>query len=89
MEDFADVAKARAAYQKFAEALNAGRAVLERAGVTDPPVIPEFDLVFRKLDPAARRELYAALNRTEALSPADAIRIWQPLMRRAFGTPKV
>ncbi|HTA46678.1 MAG TPA: hypothetical protein VK789_29745 [Bryobacteraceae bacterium] len=89
MDDFADVAKARAAYKVFAEALSAGRGIIQRAGVAAPPPIPDFDIVFRKLNSEMRRELYAALGQAEAISPADAIRIWQPLIRRAFGQPRV
>lgn len=89
MDDFADVARARAAYQTFAGALTAGRNILQRAGVAEPPPIPEFDEVFRKLTPPMRRELYESLGKTESISPAEAIRIWQPLIRRAFGQPRV
>lgn len=88
MDDFADVAKARAAYKTFADALRAGRGILERAGVPDPPPIPEFDTVFRKLDAEMRRDLYAELGRNESIGPAAAIRIWQPLIRRALGRPE-
>lgn len=85
MDDFADVARARAVYKVFADALHAGRAVLQKAGVAEPPPIPEFDAVFRKLTPELRRDLYAELRNRETITPADAIRIWQPLIRRAFG----
>ena len=88
MDDFADVSKARASYKTFAEALQAGRVLLQRAGVPDPPPIPEFDLVFRRLTPQMRLELYAELRKTSVIGPAESIRIWQPLIRRAFGQPK-
>jgi hypothetical protein len=88
MDDFADRAKARAAYQIFSDAMHAGRDILRRAGVPDPPPIPEFEKVFRRLTPEMRAELYAQLRSMETLAPADAIRLWQPLIRRAFGQPK-
>ena len=89
MDDFADVARARAAYKVFVEALSAGRNIIQRAGVADPPPIPDFDVVFRKLNPEMRRGLYDALGKAEAINPAEAIRIWQPLIRRAFGQPRI
>ena len=89
MDDFADVARARAAYKTFSEALSAGRTIIQRAGVPDPPPIPDFDVVFRKLNSEMRRELYQELGKAEVIGPADAIRIWQPLIRRAFGQPRV
>jgi hypothetical protein len=89
MDDFADVARARAAYKTFAEALSAGRTIIQRAGVPAPPPIPDFDVVFRKLNSEMRRDLYEALGKADPVSPAEAIRIWQPLIRRAFGQPRV
>ena len=89
MDDFADVARARAAYKIFTEALSAGRAILQRAGVAQPPPIPDFDVVFRKLNSEMRRDLYQELGKAEVISPAESIRIWQPLIRRAFGQPRV
>jgi hypothetical protein len=86
MEDFADVARARASYTAFADALNAGREIMRRAGVPDPPPIPDFDAVFRRLDAGARQELYAALRDKEIPAPVEAVRIWQPLLKRAFGS---
>jgi hypothetical protein len=86
MEDFIDVAKARASWNAFVEAMHAGREIMMRAGVPDPPPIPEFDAVFRRLDTAARKELFAALRNQEASNPAEAIRIWQPLLKRTFGS---
>src|SRR5215472_1868552 len=59
MDDFADVAKARASYKRFVEAMKAGREIMQRVGVPDPPPIPEFDVVFRRMSPAMRKELYA------------------------------
>lgn len=88
MDDFADVARARAAYKTFADALTAGRSILQRVGVTEAPPIPEFDVVFRRLTPEMRQELYSELATKEQVSPAEAIRIWQPLIRRAFGQPR-
>lgn len=88
MDDFADVARARAAYKTFVEALTAGRSIIARAGVPDPPPIPDFDTIFRKMTPGIRRELYAELANKDALTPAEAIRIWQPLIRRAVGQPR-
>ncbi|MDE3194991.1 MAG: hypothetical protein KGN84_01505 [Acidobacteriota bacterium] len=87
MEGFADVAKARATFKVFAEAVSAGREIMRRAGVADPPEIPSFDAVFRRLSPESKQELYAAIAEKEELGPADAIRIWTPFIRRAFGAP--
>ena len=86
MEDFDDVAKARASYKVFKEAMTAGREIMRRAGVPDPPPVPDFDLVFRRLNARARADLYAALPDTGTLKPADAIRLWQPFIRRASGS---
>jgi hypothetical protein len=85
MEEFSDIAQARASYKAFVEALKTGREIMRRAGVVDPPPIPEFDVVFRRLTPDLRAQLYAALREKDSTSPAEAIRIWQPLIRRAFG----
>jgi hypothetical protein len=68
--------------------MHAGREILRRAGVVDPPPIPEFEKVFRNLTPELRAELYARLRDVETLAPAEAIRLWQPFIRRAFGQPK-
>jgi hypothetical protein len=94
MADFDDVARARASYQTFVEAMNAGREILRRAGVPDPPPIPDFDVVFRRLNASLRKELYAALQVDRTVSPAEgrnaraeAIRLWQPLIKRAFARP--
>jgi hypothetical protein len=98
MEQFADVAKARETYAIFAAAMEKGRDILLRAGIAAaPPPVPEFDLVFRRLDPSLRQTLYEQLGKLEspaavtgdavtgaAITPADAIRIWQPLLKRAF-----
>ena len=88
MEAFADVAKARASYKLFADAVNSGREIMRRAGVEDPPPIPEFDLVFKRLSAEARRDLYEGLENADLSGPAEAIRFWQPFIRRAFGVPK-
>jgi hypothetical protein len=84
MEEFSNVSKARESYALFAAALNTGRDILQRAGIaTAPPAIPEFDAVFRRLDASLRQELYTELHRVETLTTADAMRIWQPLLKRA------
>ena len=88
MEEFADVARARASYKTFLEAMNAGREIMRRAGVTDPPPVPEFDAIFRRLTPELRQELYASLSRKPVTTAAEAIHLWQPLIRRAFRPPK-
>jgi hypothetical protein len=85
MDDFADVAKARASYKSFVEAMQAGREIMQRVGVPNPPPIPDFDIVFRRMSSEMRKELYAELNKIEATKPAEAIRVWQPVIRRAFG----
>jgi hypothetical protein len=86
MDDFSDVANARASYKAFADALKAGREIIQRTGVSDPPPIPDFDSVFRRLTPEAKQELYGQLRNAEIPpKPADAIRLWQPFIRRAFG----
>ena len=61
MEEFSDVARARASYKAYVDALNAGREIMRRAGVADPPPIPDFDAIFRRFSPALRQELFAAL----------------------------
>ena len=86
MEDFADVARARASYSALVEALSAGQEIMRRAGVPDPPPIPEFDVIFRRLNAEARKELFAALREKELATPAEVIRIWQPFLRRAFSS---
>jgi len=88
MDDFADVAKARAAYKTFSAAIEAGRAIVQRAGVPDPPPVPQFDTVFRRLSPELRDELYMELRKFDKLEPTEAIRFWQPFIRRAFGHAK-
>jgi hypothetical protein len=88
MAEFDDVARARASYNQFVKAVTAGREILARAGVPDPPPIPEFDVVFKRLNSEMRTELYATLRAETAPSPAESIRLWQPLIRRAFGIRK-
>jgi len=88
MEDFADVARARASFQQFIDAMSVGREIMRRAGVSDPPPVPDFDTVFHRLDTAARQDLYAGLRENEIATPADAVRFWQPFIRRAFGAPE-
>jgi hypothetical protein len=85
METFADVAKARETYALFAAALNQGREILLRAGIAEaPPPVPEFDAVFRRLNPTHREALFAELRQLETPTTVDALRIWQPLLKRAF-----
>lgn len=88
MEDFADMAKARASWRVYADAMKAGRDIMRRAGVPDPPPVPEFDAIFRRFSPAVRQELYTALNECPDATPADVIQIWQPLIKKAFGRPE-
>jgi hypothetical protein len=86
MEDFADVSKARATYELYADAMRKGRDILLRAGIAEsPPPVPEFDAVFRRLDAGLRQTLFAELRKLESFSTPDAMRIWQPLLKRAFG----
>jgi hypothetical protein len=65
--------------------MKAGREIMQRVGVLNPPPIPDFDVIYRRLSPEMRSELYAELNRIDATKPAEAIRVWQPVIRRAFG----
>jgi hypothetical protein len=88
MEEFSDVAAARASYKAFVEAMKTGREIMRRAGVTDPPPIPEFDAVFRRLTPELRQELFEGLRKMPTVTPAEAVRVWQPLIRKAFGPVK-
>jgi hypothetical protein len=83
-DEFSNVARARESWKAFTEAMSAGREILRRAGVPDPPPIPEFDMVFRRLNAQSKTELYAALREKDVLTPAEAIKIWQPLIKKAF-----
>jgi hypothetical protein len=65
--------------------MNKGRDILVRAGIAAPPPIPEFDAVFRRLDSGLRQTLFQELRELKSFSTPDAIRIWQPLLKRAFG----
>lgn len=86
MGEFADVAKARESYALFADAMNTGRDILLRAGIAEaPPPIPEFDAVFRRVSAPLRQELYAELHKLETITTPDAIRIWQPLLKKISG----
>lgn len=85
MEDFEDVAKARASWNAYVTALRTGREIMMRAGVADPPPIPEFDAVFRRLDATARARLFNALRDKDRPTPAEAVNIWQPVLKQAFG----
>lgn len=89
MDEFADVANARAAYKVFEDAMQKGREVMMRAGVANAPPIPDFDQVYRRLTAPMRRDLFSAVKNAQSLTAAEAIRIWQPFIRRAFGQPKV
>src|ERR1700685_2374405 len=89
VDDFDDVARVRTSYNAFVEAMSAGREIMRRAGVPDPPPIPGFDTVFQRLNTKMRNELYAVLRQEQTRSPADVIRLWQPLIRRAFGVAKL
>ena len=87
MEQFADVAKAREIYSLFAAAMEKGRDILQRAGIAEAsPAVPDFDAVFRRLTPALRQTLYDQIRELETPTTPDAIRIWQPLLRKAAGT---
>jgi hypothetical protein len=86
VDEFADVAKARATYALFADAMSKGRDILVRAGIASaPPPVPDFDAVFRRLNANLRETLYADLRTVESLTTEEALRIWQPLLKRAFG----
>ena len=85
MAEFEDVARARASYKIFVDALNAGREIVQRAGVVEAPPIPDFDTVYRRMSPETRAELFTALREQAPETAADTIRFWQPLIRRAFG----
>jgi hypothetical protein len=86
MEEFENVAKAREAYAVFVDAMSKGRDILLRAGIAEAaPPVPEFDTVFRRLDSGLRQKLYADLEEVDRITPVDALRIWQPLIKRAFG----
>jgi hypothetical protein len=85
MEDFADVAKARETYQLFAEAMNRGRDILLRAGIAEaPPPVPDFDAVFRRLPAGVRRDLFEQLRALDTPTIPDALRVWQPVLKKAF-----
>ena len=85
MEEFENVAKAREAYALFVEAMSKGRDILLRAGIAEvAPPVPDFDVVFRRLDAGLRQKLYADLRDVEKVTPVAALRIWQPLIKRAF-----
>ena len=85
MDDFADVARARAAYLVYAEALNKGRDLLTRAGMAAaPPPIPEFDTVFQRLDRTGREELYCGLRDLDEVTTADAMRLWKAAIARVM-----
>jgi hypothetical protein len=85
MEEFENVARAREAYAMFADAMNKGRDILSRAGIAEaPPPVPDFDAVFRRLDSEFRQKLFADLREVKTITVVDALRIWQPLIKKAF-----
>jgi hypothetical protein len=47
--------------------------------------VPNFDAVFRRLNADLRESIYAELRTMENLTTEEALRIWQPLLKRAFG----
>ena len=86
MEEFKDVAKAKSSYKLYAEQLERGRTLYIKAGLAaDPPPIPTFDTVFRKLSATARKELYEDLSMFEEITPADAMRVWTGIIKRHLG----
>jgi hypothetical protein len=86
MVEFADVSRARETYELFAEAMSKGRDILVRAGIAGAaPPVPDFDAVFRRLDAGLRRTLFQELRELKTFTTPDAIRIWQPLLKKAFG----
>ena len=85
MDDFADVARARAAYKLYSDAMNRGRDILTRAGIaTAPPPVPEFDAIFRRLRPDVKQELFAELRELPEADPADAMRVWKTAITKTF-----
>jgi hypothetical protein len=90
MEQFADVSSARETYALFAAAMEKGRDILLRAGIAaSPPPVPDFDPVFRRLDSSLRQTLFEELRKLDTFTTADAIRIWRPLLSKAFSKPPV
>jgi hypothetical protein len=86
MEDFADVARARESYALFAAAMRQGRDILLRAGIAEaPPPVPEFDAVFQRLNADIRATLFSELRGIEKPTTVDALRVWSPLLKKAFG----
>ncbi len=89
MDEFTAVSRARETYALFAQALEQGRGILMRAGIVEePPPVPEFDSVYRRLSPELKRDLFEMLAAIDAPTAVDALRIWQPLLKRAFGSPR-
>ncbi len=88
MEDFADISKARESYALFAEAMEKGREILIRAGIAEaPPPVPEFDAVFGRLNSAMRQQLFSEVRPLQTITSVDALRIWQPILKKAFARP--
>ena len=88
MDEFADVSKARATYALFADAMRKGREILLRAGIAAaPPPVPDFDAVFHRLNSDLRQALYTELRTVNSITTEEALRVWQPFMKRAFGAP--
>ena len=88
MDDFADVARARASYKLYSDALNKGRDILSRAGIAAaPPPVPEFEVIFKRLNTEVKQDLYTELRDLTELTPIDAMRIWKAAITRTFGRP--
>jgi hypothetical protein len=88
MDEFTAVSKARETWALFAEAMQKGREILLRAGIAEaPPAVPDFDTVYRRLSPAMKRDLFEQLEGLATATTVDALRIWQPLLKKAF-TPR-
>ena len=85
MDEFTAVSRARETWALFAEALQKGREILLRAGIAEaPPAVPDFDTVYRRLSPAMKQELFDQLENLATATTVDALRIWQPLLKKAF-----
>jgi hypothetical protein len=86
VDEFTAVSRARETYALFAEALQKGRDILLRAGIAeDPPPIPDFDAVYPRLSASLKRQLFAELETLSHPTIPDAMRVWNPLLKAAFG----
>lgn len=84
MDEFTAVSKARETYALFAEAMQKGRDILVRAGIAEaPPPVPDFDVVYRLLPANLKQELFARLEELGEPTTTLALKIWQPLLKRA------